>query len=438
MLVGSTACGDDGQGSNPPIVVSTTDENGGGSTGDGGVDGLDETGAEPGVDDECLFQPEPGRSGWKYQCEGNIAIDILVEGSFDSSPATDLLVLEFGHDLDGDSYDEPHVMACCPAYDFSAPSCGQKHEQACMADLAEQGCKSIETNVRDFAADAFGGDTIADAFARSALHKVADYARHHQGDCIHAFVTNTGVGPTAPTCDEEGNGAGYDSLLETGQWTFDPDGAIDNVEISVQAANWTGLHPTDGSAERCRSADENDGVLFLEIDPAPESMILRMVGGSAALHGPTLEGEDEITGLAELDSWATGCWPAHCSRLAIAIDPVAETASLEDLELHSTGAAAIGTPHASTFIDEFRVRLWDSTPGVLDPTRTTFTIPPERAWFAVGAALGEVRGVVSATNETEIVIRSDPDGWSSSAFTISHRDGNGQRWSLVITPARWQ
>lgn len=438
VLVGSSAaCGDDGQGQNPPIVISTSDGSEGSPTDGTGDDGLDETGAEPGLDDECLFQPEPGRSGFKYQCEGSIAIDVAVAGSFDGSPASDMLVLEFGHGIDGDSYDEPHVMACCPAYDFAAPSCGQKHEQACMADLAEQGCKSIETNLRDFATEAYGGDSLADAIARSAIHKVADYVRKHQGDCITEFVANTGIGPTEPSCDMDDNGVDYDSLLETGQWTFDPDGPIDDVTISVQAASWTGLYPTDGSAESCSSGDDNDGVLFLEIDPAPESMRLQLVEGDAVLHGPQLGG-GEIRGAAALGSWATSCGPGDCSTLGISVDPLTESASVESLELRSASVAAVGTADASLSVDDVRVRLWDRTPARLDPTGTTLTLSAGSAWFAVSAASGDAHGVVSANNETEIVIREDYDGWSTSAFTIAHRDDAGRRWALVIEPAQWR
>lgn len=436
VLVGSAAsCGDDGQGQNPPIVISTSDE-GVGGTGDDG-DGLDDTGAEPGRNDECLFQPEPGRSGFKYQCEGSIAIDVSVAGNFDGSPVSDPLVLDFGHGIDGDSYDEPHVMACCPAYDFAAPSCGQKHEQACMADLAEQGCKSIEINLRDFAAEAYGGHSLADAFARSAIHKIADYVRDHQNDCITEFVENTGIGPTEPSCDMDGNGMGYDSLLETGQWTFDPDGPVDEVTISVQAASWTGLYPADGSAEPCSSGDDNDGVLFLEIDPAPESLRLQLVGGGAELHGPQLGG-DEIWGTAPLGSWATDCGAGDCSTLGLAVDPATGTAAMESLELVSTGVAVVGTADASLIIDEFRVRLWGRTPARLEHAGTTLTLPARSAWFAVSAASGGVHGVVSATHETEIVIRRELEVWTTSAFTITHRDDAGRRWDLVIEPARWR
>ena len=49
-------------------------------------------GGEPvdvnGTDGDCLFDDQDGRSGLRYQCAGDIEIDVVVEGPFDDSPVT--------------------------------------------------------------------------------------------------------------------------------------------------------------------------------------------------------------------------------------------------------------------------------------------------------------------------------------------------------------
>lgn len=414
-LVGIAACGDDEQ--DPEVVLSTTD--GAGDTGD---------------DEGCLMEPRAGRSGFRYQCEGSIAIDLVVEGPFDGSPTTSSMQLAFGHSVRGDTYDEPHVMACCPEYDPDVPSCEQGHEQACMADLAEQGCKSMEVNLRNFADEHYGGAGLQDTAARSAINKIADHVQSHQGDCIAEFIENTGVASIEPSCDPDGTGVEYDELLESGQWSFDPEGLVDLVTISVATASWTGIYPTGGAAESCTSADDNDGVLFFEVDPKPGSKRLQMAQGTAVLHGPS----NEIMGTAELESAAVGCAPERCSRIDVAIDRVEGTASLEDMQIRLAGTAAVGEPSAAVTVDALQVRLWDATRARLDEAGTTVVIPPGGAWFVVSAAAGDLRGVVSATNETAIVMHEGETGWTSSGFTIAKRDAAGERWALAVMPATWQ
>lgn len=366
-------------------------------------------------------------------------IDVLVEGDFEGSPVLDSLVLEFGHGVPGDDYAHPHVMACCPEYDLSSPNCERGHEQACMADLAEQGCKSIVPNLHDFAEDdEFGGPGLVNAVKRAAIHKIADYVRDHQVDCIEQFITNTGIGPTPPTCDEEDNGVGYDALLEAGAWSFDPPGLVSNVEISVQSASWTSLHPLDGSAEHCQSSGDNDDVLFLEHEPPdPGSKLFLLATGSVALHGPALDG-NPVEGYGALGSAATGCQPGRCSSLRVAIDSTRSVAALEGFELYAASAAEVGTSDQSVVVQDFRVLLWDSTPALLDDAGGTLTIPPGHARFAVSAAVDDMRGAITATNASPIVLSQVEHAWSSSGFEILHRDALGQEWVLVIMPIQWQ
>jgi hypothetical protein len=377
------------------------------------------------------MQPTADRFGYKYQCAGNIFIDVTIEGDFDGSPVSDSLELQFGPGVDGDSYDAPHVMACCPELDLSAPFCEQPHEQFCMADLVEQGCKSMETNLRDFANDAFGGMSIEDAVKRSAVHKIADHVRDHQADCIKAFVENTGIGTIPPACDEDGNGVGYDSLLEAGSWSFDPDGLVTNVSISVPEANWDSVHPLDEAPGECLSANDNDGVLFLEIDPDPGSIKGRLTAGYAALYGPRDDGV--IQGIAELDSTTLGCATGRCSEIAVVDDSAVGRGSLVNLQIYSTTPTMFG----GVLVDAFELRLWNATAASFDARAGAFVVQPGHAWFAIRAVSGEWSGAITATNETELTIARTPEGWLTSALVVSYHDGIGGHWRLVVAPTQW-
>lgn len=274
--------------------------------------------------------------------------------------------------------------------------------------------------IEDYAHEQF--PDLLDAAKRQAVLKIADHVRTHQGDCTAAFREETGIAAMQPACDEEGNGVPYVSMLEDGVWVFDPDGAVDKVEISVAQADWVGLYPNPiddpYGAVSCSSADENDGVLFLEVDPPAGAKALRLIAGSIELVAPG------AAGVGELGSTST---------LVLTFEHGA--ASLEDLALHSFGAAGVHAGDVTIPVDEFHVRLWDGAPAVVEGT--TLTVPPGGARFAVSAtALGE-SGVRIATNATPIVMTKDEDSWRTSTFSIEPSLGD-DRWTLVVPPLQWQ
>lgn len=421
-------------------MVTATDTDADGEAGDGTAapsDGADETGGAPVLSSHCLMEPAAGLFGYKYQCSGNVFIEVSIAGEFEGSPVFDSIELEFGPSAAEDSYEHPHVMACCPEYDPELPNCAQEHEQFCMADLAEQGCKSIEPNLREFADEAFGESTIEDAIKRAAVRKIADYVRDHQSECIARFVAQTEIGTTLPSCDEEGNGVGYDTLLETGVWIFDPKGVVDTVQVAVAEANWTGVHPLGEPLVVCESADDNDDVLFLELDPDPDAMIMRLAAGGATLHGPEIDGEG-IHGVGVFASEASACQPEGCSVLAIHIDSVASKASLENLELHAAASADVRIADDVVTIDDVHVRLWDGTPARIDEGGESLVIPRGTARFAVSAASEGLRGVVTATNETDLHISRTASGWATTELILGYEDELGGYWTLSVMPAQWR
>lgn len=70
VVTATTACGG-GHDPDPPVPVTATDG--------------DPTGGDA-SELGCLIEPEDGRAEFRYQCEGAIVIDVVVEGSFDGSP----------------------------------------------------------------------------------------------------------------------------------------------------------------------------------------------------------------------------------------------------------------------------------------------------------------------------------------------------------------
>lgn len=407
LALATPSCGDDA-GIADDTVLST------GFLEDGGTTpppaGADETGDGSVASPHCLYDPSPGTHGYRYQCAGSIAIDIVVSHPFDDSPETVFFELPFGQDVDGDDYADPLVMACCPEYDTAAPNCDQPHERACFVDLIEQGCKSMVGKIESFAHERFPG--LFDGAERQALLKLASHVREHQADCVAAFRDETGIGMTPAECDDEGNSPDYTSMLEDGMWTFDPAGAVQLVEISVAQAEWHGLHPIDsdaGALEVCDSADDNDDVMFLEIDPASGSKIMHLAAGSAEVAGPGVEG------IGELGSTST-----------LVVAP----ASLENLALHSAGPTMVVAGGWAMPVESFHVRLWSRAPAELEGR--SLTVLPGAAHFAVSAtALGH-HAVQTATNATPIVLTRAVDGWRTASFTIEYGE-----WSVVVAPARW-
>jgi hypothetical protein len=407
-------CGDNG--AIPGDMFGTVSDSVTGTSSDAG-DGADETaGSQPSeVEDHCLFDPVDMLYGYRYQCEGSVAINVEIVHPFDGSPVSEPFVLDFGAEVDGDSYESPRVMACCPPYDLAEPQCGQPHQRACWIDVVEQGCKSLVGKLDDIA-DSFG---VLEGAKKQAVLKVRDYVRDHQSECFDSFAAE--VAGTLQECDQDFNGQPFADWVEAGVWSFEPAGPVETVEITVAAAAWTGLFPLDEhepAPETCWSADENDGTLFLEIDPNAGE-VMHLASGSVSIHGPDTDGAAELSSTSTL-AITTGAAPA-----------------LENLALHSAGPALIVSAGIPVPVESFHVRLWDRAPAMA--TGSAVVIPARRARFAAAAtAFGESR-VRLATNATPIVITHGAHGgWRSDQFALEAIEAHGREWSVVIGPARWQ
>lgn len=412
-LVGLLSCSAD-----PPVdpdfeSASATDANQ--PTGGPSADGADdESGALPvAVEEHCLFDPVGTLYGFKYQCEGSVAVDVLVEHPFEGSPETGFLELTFGPDEAGDSYADPLVMACCPWYHEHDPYCEQPHERACWIDLVEQGCKSMPSRIEAFAHEHFPG--ALNAAKRGAILQIADHVGDNQVACVQAFRDTTGLAAMLQECDNEGNSVDFADMLETGSWTFDPPGLVQHVEISIPAAAMSGFHPVgDTDPEICWSADENDGTVFLEIDPPPEAIVLHLASGNASLVGPEADGRVELEPASTL---------------------VLSSRAIESLDLYTAGAVAYARGLAVP-VDRAHLRLWERAAATAEGS--TLSVAPGAAKFVASVSMfGEQRHLQHVTNATPIIVAHDGDGWSTSAFLVGVSDGEAWSATVVVEPARW-
>jgi hypothetical protein len=123
--------------------------------------------------------------------------------------------------------------------------------------------------------------------------------------------------------------------------------------------------------------------------------------------------------------------------MALLVDPFAGLGSLENLVIRSAGAAVVGTSETELMVDDFAVRLWDRALGVHDARTRTLTFAPGTVRLVVSASSNGASYAVTATNESELVLTVEGQGWAASALTIGYDDDRGDHWTLAIEPAQW-
>ncbi|MEM9460980.1 MAG: hypothetical protein AAGF11_42845 [Myxococcota bacterium] len=419
----ATACTDPGTPADIDVFVTATD---GFAEGTGGPDdGLDETGdgGPVPVQEECLFQEQPGYYGYKYHCVGQFTVQILVD---DQDPV--FLAVDFGQGGSPDSYEEPHVMACCP--ETSGMPCEDPHIQACVVDMVEQGCKSLVPRLEELADDR--------PLLKGPILKLAEWIAQasSQAACIQAFLIDTAVTTTEPGCDGDNNDTfDYNDAIEGAVWTFNPDttNAVDHVEMTILNPEvWDVDAPTD-PPEVCLSSGENDHLSFLEIDPMVGDLKVTLSGGSLALQGPLINGE-LVSGQADFSSTATSCAAPYCSRAAWSLGVL--DGQLHAMDFYSREPTEVGTSAESLTVESFQLHLFAPVRGAV--SGGVLTIPAGEALFVLsGQVLDEGRWV-TARNATPIQIQAAAEDWSIGGFTIDYRDGVGDSWSLALAPSSWQ
>lgn len=402
------------------VTVGDTDGGGGGDSSGG------PSGPSP-VAGGCLFSEEQAESlnvyGYRYQCRGYFKYRLTV----DATGGDDIedVQISFGNLHEGESYEEPRVMACCPAYDAASPPCSQPHTQACAVDLAEQGCKSI---VYELNAAANAESSPA---REEAIRKAAEYVAEHQGDCFDAFAIDNGVAGTTDTCDANSSSTvDYDQMAIGSSWSFDPPGLIPLVTIEAVDIEHQGIFPWTSDPEfpgdTCVSSGDNDHVGLLELDPADP--VYKLKYGTAEVRG------ENLLDRAALDSVRTSCGD-HCSGVSIKADSQAGTAELNwMLALGEQNQTVDGVP-----IDMFRAELQGPIPAVTDG-QGGYEVAAGDALFALsGSAMG-ASSIIYASNLRPIYFRPSKTGvWDIDPIQIEYKDSStGDGFEFFIGATTWE
>jgi len=402
------------------VTVGDTDGGGGGDSSGGS------SGPSP-VAGGCLFSEEDAESlnvyGYRYQCRGFFKYRLTVDA--DGGGDIEDVQINFGNLHEGESYEEPRVMACCPAYDAASPPCSQPHTQACAVDLAEQGCKSIVYELNAAA------NAESSAVREEAIRKAAEYVAEHQGDCFAAFAIDNGIAITDPACDANSSSTvDYDQMAIGSSWSFNPPGLIPQVTIEVVDTEQQGIFPWTSDPEfpgdTCVSSGDNDHVSLLELDPADPVFELKY--GTAEVRGPNLIDR------ATLDSARTSCGD-HCSGISITATPQAGTAELHwMLALGEQGQTIDGVS-----VDMFRAELQGPIPAVTDG-RGGYEVAAGDALFALsGSAMG-ASSIVYASNLRPIYFRPSRTGvWDVDPIQLEYQSpSSGDVFEFFIGATTWE
>lgn len=370
----------------------------------------------------CLFSDDQAEAlnvyGYRYQCRG------VFRYKLEADTMSEEVTVSYGNLVEGESYEEPRVMGCCPAYDPDEPSCSQPHTQACLVDLTEQGCASIVYELNAAANERSGA-------AKEALLKAANYVASAEGQdaCFKAFAVDTGIATTSPSCDADNSATvEYDQLAVGASWSFDPPGLIPNVTISIEDAEHQGLFPWTSDPEfpgdTCTSSWDNNTVVLLELDP--NDPVFELTYGTAEVRG------EGLIDRATLESSRTTCGE-HCS--GISISESAEGAELNwMLALGERGQTVDGV-----LIEKFRAEL--QGPIVATPDgRGGYVVAAGDALFALsGSAMG-ASATVFAPNLRPIYFRpARTVGWSVDPIHIAYKNAaSNEEFDFFIGATNWE
>ncbi|MDC0720682.1 hypothetical protein [Nannocystis bainbridge] len=369
----------------------------------------------------CLGTADGVNSAFVHQCAGTgtaiVRFDVEVSGNPVVIPPFPPRPVTFGPGVEGESYEEPKVMACCaPAFDDEEDMVLQPHYMACYRDLAEQACRSLWSQIL-----ALKDNPDVPNVANPQLQNLADWVAEHQLECFTELWKNSGAIDHEPQ-----NATDFFTLNRT--WVLG-EGAdtlnIKNVEFEIQDAEVSDIFIPANAATwgLCRSASDNNDFHFLEVDPS-DGYVFTLFEGDAELLGP---GTPAYEGSAEFS--ANSFISTHDSEVGVWIDA---------LQLDTAEPAVITNGTTSTTVDRARVALLHAVHAT--PVGTfLFEIDPGGAQFFVsGFADGEA-SVETVYNASTIEIDRappmlvDPEYvWTVSPFDLVYEDANEDEWTLAI------
>jgi hypothetical protein len=369
-----------------------------------------------------------GFVGFKYQCEGQLAASFDVEITAAGVPDESFgAFFDFGDGSAGDSYEKPFVMACCPDYE-AAPNaslnCAKPHNQACVVDMVQQGCGSLVARMNEWAEQ-------QGAVASNAGFALANWVADNQQACFDTFIVDTNILNTPPSCDGSNNeNFNYDSELSGTSWTFNPGvTGVGDVTITIDTAQIVDFYPLPADSEptpvQCESAEENDGVSFLEHDPDP-SFTYELASGDATVSG--MYSGSYVEASADFAGTSNSC--TLCSY----VSHQAASGTLDALVLDSEDPATVTWSTSQLLTpDRFRLALY-SPVAVSSVGWEHYRAAAGSAMFVVSMEEAGVSTMLFGTNDNAIDLKraglSQP--WKIKPFTLKYTDSQDELWAIYV------
>jgi hypothetical protein len=394
-----------------------------------GGEGVDDT-AGPvmgtDTDDElpngCLPDAVPGYFGYVHQCAG----EILAQSTASGIPGADLV--QFGNSVEGESYAEPKVMACCDPLEPEGSS--EPHLWNCYLDLVETLSRSLPIRIVD--AVKSSGPAV-----KNQATKLANYIADADGQnlCKEAFLADSEFAAweiddlQAPLQHTWvlANDPGY--AAEASEWPLieDPeiyiDATVDGIFLPPNPVDWI----------ECVDQGKSDSQSFLVPSEDSPDYAFTINLGDAVLVGLTTQ-DGTFTANPELSAQDNDCSGLGCSSISFSED--AGTWTVHSLVLHSAGPTEVSNRTTSFTADFFRVELVGPvTATSLGPNK--FAIPMLVHTFVLSGSLEGVPHILSGTNLTDIVVENRAGVWGTNSFALRYVDSDAQPWDLTIGAASW-
>lgn len=339
---------------------------------------------------ECLTKEIPPYEGVRHQCGGSI--DIEITGSALGMPVQQDAFIEFGKDVEGDSYAQARVAACCAEYQYDLPNASNpQHWRACLYDAIQQTCATLPHYLWDMATAAKdqGKDTAANELTKLG-NDIA--SADGQFDCIDTLF---GAGPAEDQLNllfDRSWNLGYDVWLNVN--------VLEILEIS--------LPEDDGEWMTCTSTFENDETVLPDMSHGPVWDELGLDSGALALSGLELQFKS----------------PADPTSALILGEAVDGSLMLGALQLRGGPLRVEGL-----VVERWRLgSLHDVTP--VQASDGSWIVRAGMMRF-VGAAIvdGETY-TLPARNASDLVLRATDSGWMIDPFTVQYTADTGDVWTL--------
>lgn len=337
----------------------------------------------------CVIQEEPPFEGIRHQCAGSLHVDLT--GTALGQSIDETYFIDFGEGVEGDSYEQARVAACCGPYDgVSTASEEPGYSRSCLYDAVQQFCSAIPYYLWDAAAVAKENDDDLKADFLTKLGNDLSTASG-QADCLTTLWSG---GPA------EGD---YTVMYER---SWNP---AYNLWVTIDTLEAYDVYlPEDpGDWITCKSIFENDGTVMPDMSHDPVWQNLGLDAGSLEL----VESDLVISAVADGGELLLG-------RDGVG-KPLVGALQVAGGQLRVDGV----------LVDQWRLATLREV--VATEQRDGALVVAAGSLTFVGAVvmLGDTI-TVPVRNATDIVLRPTEGGWSVEPFKLVYTAANGDAWTL--------